>query len=189
MIAAIEARRAGLYARRHWLPNIVAVNVGVILAVLHFMRRMAASVETERLEPSDLQAELRQAGCTELPAGVVVYEITGPMFFGAVENLERALLQTHTAPAALVIRLRRVPFIDITGIQSLQEAIGQLQRRGVRVLMCEANARVRAKLTRAGLFETLPAWDCVEDFAQAITQIASPTDTRPCLSVVEPVAP
>lgn len=164
---------------------VVAVNVGVILAVLHFMRRMAASVETERLEGGELQAELRQAGYTELPAGVVVYEITGPMFFGAVENLERALLQTHTDPAVLVIRLRRVPFVDMTGIQSLQEAIGQLQRRGVRVLVCEANPRVRAKLVKAGLFETLPAWDCVEDFAQALEQVAPPADGGPRLSVVE----
>jgi SulP family sulfate permease len=164
---------------------VVAVNVGVILAVLHFMRRMAASVETERLEGGELQAELRQAGYTELPAGVVVYEITGPMFFGAVENLERALLQTHTDPAVLVIRLRRVPFVDMTGIQSLQEAIGQLQRRGVRVLVCEANPRVRAKLVKAGLFETLPAWDCVEDFAQALGQVAPPADGGPRLSVVE----
>jgi SulP family sulfate permease len=164
---------------------VVAVNVGVILAVLHFMRRMAASVETERLEGGELQAELRQAGYTELPAGVVVYEITGPMFFGAVENLERALLQTHTDPAVLVIRLRRVPFVDMTGIQSLQEAIGQLQRRGVRVLVCEANPRVRAKLVKAGLFETLPAWDCVEDFAQALEQVAPPADGGPRPSVVE----
>lgn len=164
---------------------VVAVNVGVILAVLHFMRRMAASVETERLEGGELQAELRQAGYTELPAGVVVYEITGPMFFGAVENLERALLQTHTDPAVLVIRLRRVPFVDMTGIQSLQEAIGQLQRRGVRVLVCEANPRVRAKLVKAGLFETLPAWDCVQDFAQALEQVAPPADGGPRLSVVE----
>jgi len=156
---------------------VVAVNVGVILSVLHFMRRMAASVETERLEAGELQAELREAGFADLPAGVVVYEITGPMFFGAVENLERALLQTHTDPAALVIRLRRVPFIDITGIQSLQEAIGQLQRRGVRVLVCEANARVRGKLVKAGLFETLRASDCVEDLAQALALVAAPADT------------
>jgi SulP family sulfate permease len=152
---------------------VVAVNVGVILAVLHFMRRMAASVETERLEAGELRAELREAGFADLPAGVVVYEITGPMFFGAVENLERALLQTHTDPAVLVIRLRRVPFIDITGIQSLQEAIGQLQRRGVRVLVCEANPRVRGKLVKAGLFETLPAADCVEDLPQALARAAS----------------
>ncbi len=168
---------------------VVAVNVGVILAVLHFMRRMAASVETEKLGGSELQAELRQAGFAALPPGVVVYEITGPMFFGAVENLERALLQTHTDPAVLVIRLRRVPFIDITGIQSLQEAIGQLQRRGVRVLVCEANARVRAKLVKAGLFETLPAWDCVEEFAQALAQVAPPTADRPGLSVVKDATP
>ncbi len=64
-----------------------------------------------------------------------------------------------------------------------------MQRRGVRVLVCEANPRVRAKLAKAGLFDTLPAWDCVEDFAQALTQVAAPADAAPRLSVVETGAP
>ena len=168
---------------------VVAVNVGVILAVLHFLRRMSEAVETEKLESSELQSELQQAGFVELPAGVVVYEITGPMFFGAVENLERALLHTHTDPAALVIRLRRVPFVDITGIQSLQEAIEQLQRRGVRTLLCEANPRVRSKLVTAGIFETLPEWDCVESFAEALACVAAIDRSPPNLKVIRSPAP
>jgi hypothetical protein len=55
----------------------------------------------------------------------------------------------------LIIRLKRVPFMDITGLQSLEEAIRDLQKRGVRVLLCEANARVHGKLARAGILELL----------------------------------
>jgi SulP family sulfate permease len=130
---------------------VVAVNVGVILAILHFLRRMAEVVETQQVDAQELAAELQQHGLEHLPRGVMVYEIAGPMFFGAVENFERALLQTHTDPQTLIIRLRRVPFMDITGIQTLDEVTTKLRQRGVRVILCEANARVHAKLRRAGV--------------------------------------
>ena len=130
---------------------VVAVNVGMILAILHFLRRMAEVVETKEMDTQALQAELAQHGVERLPPGVMVYEIAGPMFFGAVENFERALLQTHTDPKALIIRLRRVPFMDITGIQTLAAVIGKLRKRGIHVVLCEANARVLGKLRKAGV--------------------------------------
>ena len=70
----------------------------------------------------------------KLPPGVLVYAIEGPFFFGAVENFERVLLETHTDPRVLVLRLRRVPFMDITGLQTLEEVIQQMttaRRAGV----------------------------------------------------------
>ncbi len=134
---------------------VVAVNVGVILAVLHFLRRMAEAVETQQMDTGSLKNELQAQGLSELPAAVLVYEIDGPMFFGAVENFERVLLQTHTDPETLIIRLHRVPFMDITGIQTLEEVVGELHNRGVRVLLCEANERVLAKLDKAGVLETV----------------------------------
>jgi len=73
------------------------------------------------------------------------------LFFGATETLERSLLETHTAPRTLILRLGRVPFMDITGIQALEDAIGALRKRGVEVLLCEANGRVLGKLMMAGL--------------------------------------
>ena len=79
------------------------------------------------------------------------------MFCGAVENFERALLHTHSDPQTLIIRLHRVPFMDITGIQTLEEVIVALQKRGVRVLLCEANERVLAKLSKAGALAKLGA--------------------------------
>ncbi|WP_020648106.1 SulP family inorganic anion transporter [Solimonas variicoloris] len=130
---------------------VVAVNIGVILAMLQFLRRMSSSVEVQKLDETKLQAELAAAGHAALPHDVIVYSIDGPFFFGAVENLERALQQTHTDPRCIVIRLNRVPFMDITGIQTLEEAIQNLQRRGVRAILCEANHRVLRKLVRAGL--------------------------------------
>lgn len=147
---------------------VVAVNVGVILAILHFLRRMADSVETQPVDAQELQAELKQHGIERLPPGLMVYEIAGPMFFGAVENFERALLQTHTDPKVLIIRLRRVPFMDITGIQMLEEVIGKLRKRGVMVWLCEANIRVLGKLRKAGVVAEAPSQGYAERFADAL---------------------
>jgi SulP family sulfate permease len=130
---------------------VVAVNVGVILAVLQFLRRMAETVETQPVAARALKVELSELGATGLPTSVVVYEIAGPMFFGAVENFRRPLLEMRPVPRILILRLDRVPFMDITGIQTLEEVIGKLRKRGVLVLLCEANSRVYAKLQTAGV--------------------------------------
>lgn len=132
---------------------VVAVNIGVILAMLHFLRRMAASVEVQQVSDQELKAEFAHRGFEKLPPGVLVYAVEGPFFFGAVENFERALASTHTDPKVVIIRLRWVPFIDITGLQTLEEAIMDLHRRGVRVMLTGANARVAGKLERAGIIE------------------------------------
>jgi SulP family sulfate permease len=132
---------------------VIAVNIGVILAILHFMRRMAANVEVREASTDDLTHELAEAGLTKLPAGVLVFTIEGPFFFGAVENLEHALACTHTDPKRLIIRLRWVPFIDITGIQALEDAIRGLQARKIAVVLTEANQRVKTKLAKAGILD------------------------------------
>ena len=130
---------------------VVAVNVGMILAILHFLRRMSDAVETLPVDETELHTELSRHGIQHLPSDLLVYEIAGPMFFGAVENFERALVQTQADPKTLIIRLRRVPFMDITGIQVLEEVMQKLRLRGIRVMLCDANERVRSKLERAGV--------------------------------------
>ncbi len=147
---------------------VVAVNIGVILSTLQFLRRMASSVEVQQQTAAHLRPELSDHGLQHLPLGMLVYSIEGPFFFGAVENFERALAQSHTDPRNLVLRLGRVPFMDITGIQSLEEVIGKLQKRGVRVMLCEANQRVRHKLAKAGLLQMIGAENYVEQFGEAL---------------------
>jgi SulP family sulfate permease len=147
---------------------VVAVNIGVILATLHFLRRMASSVEVHRTGENELRQELSQQGITTLPGDVVVYSVDGPFFFGAVENFERALHETQTDSGTVVIRLRWVPFIDITGLQSLEEAIVELQKRGVRVMLTGANARVEGKLKKAGILSLVGSENFFQTFAKAM---------------------
>lgn len=147
---------------------VVAVNIGVILATLQFMRRMASSVEVQKLGSEDLAHELKDLGLAALPKGVLVYAIDGPFFFGAVENLEQVLVETHLDPRLLIIRLKRVPFMDITGLQALEEAVDNFRKRGVAVALCEANPRVHKKLLRAGILKKLGSDHYFESFAQTL---------------------
>ncbi len=149
---------------------VVAVNIGVILASFQFLRRMAASVEVQHFTEHQLSAELAHLKLNKLPAGVLVYAIEGPFFFGAVENFERVLVQTHTEPRILVLRLRWMPFLDITGLQTLEEVISKLHKRGVRVMLCEANPLVQGKLIKAGILDAMDVDDSQDTFAAAITR-------------------
>ncbi len=77
---------------------VVAVNIGVILAILQFLRRMAETVEVQVVASEDLTTELAAAGLQGIPSGVSIYEIDGPFFFGAVEKFEHVLMQIHADP-------------------------------------------------------------------------------------------
>jgi len=158
---------------------VVAVNIGVILATLHFLRRMASSVEVQQVTEQELHQEFAHQGFTTLPPGVLVYAVEGPFFFGAVENFERALASTHTDPRVLIIRLRWVPFIDITGLQTLEEVINDLHRRGVRVLLTGANARVKGKLRKAGIIDLVGRQNIFKSFSKAIATCRQLAETDP----------
>jgi SulP family sulfate permease len=158
---------------------VVAVNIGVVLATLHFMRRMATSVDVQQVTEHELHQEFAHQGFTALPPGVLVYSVEGPLFFGAVENFERALATTHTDPQVLIIRLRWVPFIDITGLQTLEEVIHDLHKRGVRVMLTGANARVETKLEKAGIVELVGRANLFSSLKEALSACRLLAETDP----------
>jgi SulP family sulfate permease len=149
---------------------VIAVNVGVLLATLHFLRRMSQSVD---VRDAGTHADADGPRTHVLPDGVVVYSIDGPFFFAAVDALDRAIAR-HESPRALIIRLGRVPFIDITGIHGLEAAIADAHRRGAQVILCEANPRVLAKLARAGIVRMVGEHHVVGSIDEAIT-LAAPS--------------
>jgi SulP family sulfate permease len=103
----------------------------------------------------------------------LIYTIEGPLFFGAVETFERVLAQTHTDPRLLIIRLKRVPFMDITGLQVLEEVIQQLHKRNIVVKLCEANTKVFNKLDRVGILQEIGTDHYHADFNTALAQAVS----------------
>lgn len=128
----------------------LAVEVGVILALLNFARKMITAVETRPLDSDEV---VRRLGDQDVPVpeDVVVYAVDGPFFFGAVEQFEGALQHTGTDPRAIVIKLADVPFIDLTGIVALKDSMDSLMARGVRVAICSASPRIAERLDAAGI--------------------------------------
>jgi SulP family sulfate permease len=169
---------------------VIAVNVGVVLASLLFMRRMAQSVEvvaeTDNGEdgPRNSQGDSQPA----LPPGTLVYRVDGPYFFGAAEKLEHTLDNIQAHMARVVLRLDRVPFIDATGMQSLAEMADDFRRRGTRLALCGARPNVVAKLRRAGVLARIgedSLFPTLDDFAR---QCAISTAGATAADVSEPAA-
>ena len=147
---------------------VMAVNIGVIIAILHFIRRMASSVEVQQMTEEQIAQELNQKNIPALPKEVLVYSIDGPFFFGAVEVFQRVLAVTHTDPKILIINMRWVPFSDITGLQTLEESIKGLHQRGIRVILSGANPLVEGKLRKMGLVKMLGENNFYKEFSQAL---------------------
>jgi len=132
---------------------VVAVNVGVVLAILQFMRKMVGSIDIHTITNQELsQAVQKEIG---LHKNILVYTIEGPLFFGAINAFERSLAHIAKDPDYVIIRFENVPFVDLTGLKMLNEVIKNLQKRKIEVYLSEANPQVRRHMYRAGMFKTL----------------------------------
>ena len=133
---------------------VVAVNVGVVIAALLFMKRMAESVQVQQqlFETPGAGVELPDPQIA-LPPSVLVYRIDGPFFFGAAEKLESTLERVPLGIRTIVLRLGRVPFMDATGMQTLIEVIQRFRRHGVRVMLCGIHPALREPLRQSGVLE------------------------------------
>ncbi len=145
---------------------VVAVNVGVMLAALLFVRRMAESVNVEVDEGAAAGSTASASTAATAPeerSDVLVYLIDGPFFFGAAEKLEGTLAHIQRRARVLILRMGRVPFVDATGIFALEEMVHSFQRHGVTVLLCELRANVRLKLERAEVISSgVQVYDTLE---------------------------
>ena len=151
---------------------VVAVNIGVIIATLHFLRRMANSVDVKKSDHNELAVELSELGIEKLPENVMVYTIEGPFFFAAVENFERVLIGSNDYPEVLIIGLKWVPFIDVTGLQAIEEIIEDLQKHNVRVMLSSANGKVTKKLHKAGVFDLVGIENHFTNLGSAIKAVS-----------------
>ena len=160
------------FALTVFVDLVVAVNVGVILAALMFMRRMSLAVEVRpHFEGSsdDMGQATLPAG--PLPPGVVVYSIDGPMFFGAAEKLERTLAHIQRPATTLILRMSQVPFVDATGISAIEEIITDFLKHGASVLLSEVRPNVLRKLERAGVIRHLGSDNATDTLALAIDRV------------------
>ena len=140
----------------------IAIEVGLICACLLFMRRMAESTDvkviSDEIDPEEEQSDFQMGNLEHLtiPEGVEVYEINGPYFFGAGNKFED-LMSTmgHKRPKVRIIRMRKVPFVDSTGIHNLTNLCLMSQKEGIQVVLSGVNPKVQAVLHKAGFDQML----------------------------------
>ncbi len=150
---------------------VVAVNIGIILAMLFFIRRMNQFVSVEKQNNEMLHSEF-SAENFSLPKDAVVYSIQGPLFFGVAKKIEYAFATTHADLKNVIFRLKYVPFMDITGLQTFKELIKRLGGQGVTVYLCEANAKVTHKIMRVGISRWIGANQVFHTFREAVKQLS-----------------
>ena len=140
----------------------IAIEVGLICACLLFMRRMAETTDvkviSDEINPEEEESDFQLGNLEHLtiPEGVEVYEINGPYFFGAGNKFEEIMGALHRGrrPKVRIIRMRKVPFVDSTGIHNLTNLCLMSQGEGIQVVLSGVNPSVQAVLHKAG-FDTL----------------------------------
>lgn len=137
----------------------VAIEVGLLVACLLFMRRMAETTQikviADEIDPNDeTDAELHEEHLT-IPEGVEVYEINGPYFFGIANKFEELMTALDNHPRVRIIRMRRVPFIDSTGIHNLHNLCEMSHREGTHIVLSGVTPNVYAVLEHNGFCKML----------------------------------
>ena len=137
----------------------VAIEVGLLIACVLFMKRVMETTEIsvirDEIDPgSGLDVAVHEEHLT-VPRGVEVYEINGPYFFGIATKFEELMAQLGDRPKVRVIRMRKVPFIDSTGIHNLTNLCVMSRREKIEVVLSGVNDTVHAALQRSGFYELL----------------------------------
>lgn len=136
----------------------IAIEVGLVIACLLFMRRMAettrVSVITEEIDPNEESDVETHEEHLPIPPGVEVYEINGPYFFGIANKFEDVMATMADRPKVRIIRMRRVPFIDSTGLHNLKNLCTMNHREGTHIVLSGVEPAVREVLEHAG-FDSL----------------------------------
>jgi SulP family sulfate permease len=134
----------------------VAIQVGMVLAALLFMRRMAevTNVTAITRELAD-QADEANPLVGRVPAGVAVFAVDGPFFFGAAEKFKETMGTIEKAPRVLVLQMKRVPAIDSTGLRALAAVVRRARKDGTRVILAGVHAQPMVALGRSTLLDEI----------------------------------
>ncbi|MDE7381367.1 MAG: STAS domain-containing protein [Muribaculaceae bacterium] len=159
----------------------IAIEIGMLLAVVVFLRRVTENT-TVRVYGEQLDASLGNDTDTHevlnLNEGVSVYEIDGPFFFGAATKFDEVVRNTaHLHPVVRIIRMRKVPFIDSTGIHNLEILIKSSQNEGIDIVLSGVQPNVSESLHSAGIDSLIPS-DHICDHISKAVKIANELATK-----------
>ena len=151
----------------------VAIEIGMVLAVFLFMRKMIkfsdVSILTKEIDDNENGKDEYALGNFTIPKDVEVFEITGPLFFGAAYKFKDAMKFIEKPPKVLIIRMRQVPIIDATGIRTLEEVLKESRHRGTRLILSEVHSvQVMKELQNARLLFAIGKGNVTTCFENAL---------------------
>ncbi|HEU0282653.1 MAG TPA: sulfate permease [Gallionella sp.] len=147
----------------------VAVEIGMFIAVLFFIKRITelthVSVAEESPQVNDGAATLMRKA---VPEGVVIYRVFGALFFGAADKLESILQQSHTDPDVLILKMHEVISMDASALHMLEHLYGKLRKRGKHLILCGPHTQPYFLMHQAGFFEKIGAGNVVANLEDAL---------------------
>ena len=175
----------------------LAVGVGMVLASMLFMKRMAdvsnISAITREFDDGDEElGNLKDPNSTasrDVPAGVEVYEINGPFFFGVADRLKDVLHNLERPPKVFILRMRRVPSIDASGMHALEEFHDKCKRDGTLLLLSGVHAQPLFAFTRSGFIDVIGSQNMFGNLDDALNRarefLGLPPEVRPPTALPE----
>jgi SulP family sulfate permease len=156
----------------------VAIEVGLIAAFILFMRRMAENTDVRRISRTidvndDVDSPLNQEEHLVIPPGVDVFEINGPFFFGTGLRFEDIMSRIDKKPRVRIIRMRKVPFVDSTGIHNLTSLCESSQKDGIRIVLSGVRPSVHAVLEKSGFNELVGQENICANIQIALSRAAA----------------
>ncbi|HED30679.1 MAG TPA: STAS domain-containing protein, partial [Prosthecochloris aestuarii] len=156
----------------------IAIEVGLLLAVVLFMQRMAGianvDVITRELRDREEERDDPLAIITrEVPDGVEVYEINGPFFFGAASKFKESMRIIENPPKVRILRMRNVPVIDATGLNMLQELLNSSRKQETRLLLSGVHPGPKKTLDRFGLLDSIGKENVFDNIDEALERARS----------------
>ena len=149
----------------------IAIEIGMLLAVLLFLRRVSENVQVSVLRDElDVAqgTEMTQHETLNIAKGVEVYEINGPFFFGVATKFDEVMREMGDKPVVRIIRMRKVPFIDSTGLHNLQILVESSHREGIRVILSGVNPSVQETLRKSGLNQIVGNENICDHISKAV---------------------
>ena len=153
----------------------VAIEIGVVLSSLLFMKRMAdIGIKT----PSQIDSDVLE-DYSYLPEGISVYEISGPFFFASAKQYSEVIKNIGLKSKILIIRMRHVPFVDSTALHNFEETIKTLQDSDIKLLLSGVNASVHKDLKKHKITSLIGEENILDSFDKALKHAKNINFTNP----------
>lgn len=130
---------------------VIAIEVGMVLAAMFFLKRMSEEAHVTSWKYADSENDKDSTELKVIPENVRVYEISGPMFFGAADKILDITFKDYTD--TLILRMRAVPSLDATAMNSLEALLDKCEEKGVRLIISHANEQPLKAMKKSGFYE------------------------------------